>query len=227
MENTTAKKNTKSTSDKSIKIREAYIDYVLEHGQAPASVYQFMKMLNMKEGIFYDYYNSFSAIDKDIWKGFFDETILRIQGESVYNEYAVREKLLAFYYTWIEVLKDNRSYVTYTMKSTQNPMRMNWAKNDFLSVFKFAFLDYANQLIAEGKETEEIVDRPIVGSRYDDGLWQQLLFVLKFWINDDSKGFERTDAAIEKAVNLSFDLMSRSALDSAFDFARFLFQGRK
>jgi AcrR family transcriptional regulator len=226
MENSAEKINAKSTPDPSAKIREAYIDYLLEHGEEPASVYHFMKRLKMKEGVFYEYYNSFSAIEKDIWKGYFDKTLLRIQSESVYNEYRVREKLLAFYYTWIEVLKDNRSYVTYSAGSIKR-QGLRRTNTDFLSSFRTAFLDYVNELLAEGKETEEIVDRPIVGRRYDEGLWQQLLFVLKFWINDDSKGFERTDAAIEKAVNLSFDLMSRSALDAAFDFARFLYQGRK
>jgi hypothetical protein len=226
MENTASKKSNKATADKSSKIRDAYIDYLLEHGKEPASVYQFMKMLKMKEGVFYDYYNSFSAIEKDVWKSYFDETLSRIRSESVYNEYTVREKLLAFYYTWIEVLKDNRSYVTYSVNRMERK-GFRWKNADFLHAFRSDFLDFVNDLIAEGKETEEIVDRPLIGSRYDDGLWQQLIFVLKFWVNDDSLGFERTDAAIEKAVNLSFDLMSRSALDTAFDFARFLYQKRK
>lgn len=225
MENTASKKD-KAKTDKSAKIRDAYIDYLLEQGHEPTSVYKFMKMLKMKESVFYDYYNSFSAIEKDIWKSYFDETIARITSENVYNEYSVREKLLAFYFTWIEVLKSNRSYVTYSAQKIERT-GLTWKNTGFLNGFKAGFLDFANDLLAEGKETEEIVDRPLVGSRYDDGLWQQVLFVLKFWINDDSRGFERTDEAIEKAVNLSFDLMSRSALDTAFDFAKFLYQKRK
>ena len=224
MENTASKKS-KAKTDNAKKIREAYIDYLLEHGEEPASVYKFTKMLKMKEGVFYDHYNSFSAIEKDIWKSYFEETLSRITSESIYNEYTVREKLLAFYFTWIELLKDNRSYVTYSASKIER--RGVALKNtEFLSGFKMRFLDFANDLLAEGKETEEIVDRPLIGNRYDDGLWRQLLFVLKFWVNDDSRGFERTDEAIEKAVNLSFDLMSRSALDTAFDFAKFLFQKR-
>lgn len=224
MENTASKKD-KSKTDKKAKIREAYVDYLLEHGHEPPSVYQFMKMLKMKEAIFYDYYNSFSAIEKDIWKSYFDHTLGRIKSEEVYNEYSVREKLLAFYYTWIEVLKENRSYVTYSV-SRMERKGLRWKNTACLHAFKSDFLDFVNDLLAEGKETEEIVDRPLIGSRYDDGLWQQLLFVLKFWVDDDSQGFERTDAAIEKAVNLSFDLMSRSAIDAAIDFARFLYQKR-
>lgn len=219
-------KNSKAKADKSKIIKQAYVEYLLEHGKEPTSVYHFMKLLKMKEEVFYDYYNSFAAIEKDIWKGYFDETLSRIRGENVYNEYSVREKLLAFYYTWIEVLKSNRSYVTYSVDKIGRK-GLKWVNIGFLRAFKSDFLDFANDLLAEGKETEEIVDRPIIGSRYDDGLWRQLLFVLKFWVEDDSQGFERTDAAIEKAVNLSFDLMSRSAIDSAVDFARFLYQKRR
>ncbi|MBC8081800.1 MAG: TetR/AcrR family transcriptional regulator, partial [Hymenobacter sp.] len=38
--------------------------------------------------------------------------------------------------------------------------------------------------------------------------------------------FERTDAAVEKAVTLSFDLVGRNTLDSATDFVRFLLRRR-
>lgn len=224
MENTKTKN---TNTDKASKIREAYIDYVLEHGNEPPSVYQFMKKLRMKEATFYEYFNSFAAIQKDIWKAFFTDTLQKIQSEQIYNEYTIREKLLAFYYTWIEVLKANRSYVSYCWKNTY-PLERELARNKaaFLNGFKQDFLDYINELLAEGKESNEIIDRPLVGSVYDEGLWRQLLFVLNYWVKDDSQGFEQTDAAIEKAVNLSFDLMGRGALDAAIDFARFLYQRR-
>jgi len=54
----------------------------------------------------------------------------------------------------------------------------------------------------------------------------QFLFVLNFWLNDDSAQFEKTDAAIEKAVHLSFDLMGKGPLDTMVDFAKFLYQNK-
>ena len=51
---------------------------------------------------------------------------------------------------------------------------------------------------------------------------RQLQFILLFFVRDESANFERTDAAVEKAVTLSFDLVGRNTLDSAFDFGRFL-----
>ena len=235
MAETTARKSKKTPVDVTKKVKDAYLDHLLEHGEAPPSVYQFAKRLKMKEADFYEHYNSFASLERDIWKGFFEQALMHIQSEEVYREYSVREKLLAFYYTWVEVLKNNRSYVTFRAQRMHLPgagMRSSVSNNigrlniGVLSRFKEGFLDFANELIMEGKETEEVVDRPIIGNNYDEGLWRQVLFVLNFWVRDDSQNFERTDVAIEKAVNLSFDLMGRSALDSAIDFARFLYQQR-
>ncbi len=221
----TAAKKGKQTADLGEKLKEAYIDYLLEHGKTPPSVYQFMKMQKKKEEEFYNYFNSFSDLEKEIWKGFLDETLTRVQGEAVYMEYSVREKLLAFYYTMIEVLKSNRSYVILRIGEMPKPGQRT-ANTEVFSRLKEAFLEYANELIAEGKEIGEIVDRPIIGNRYDEGMWRQLQFVIYFWVKDDSQNFERTDEAIEKAVNLSFDIMGRGPIDAALDFAKFLYQQR-
>ena len=51
-------------------------------------------------------------------------------------------------------------------------------------------------------------------------------FLLLFWRDDDSAGFEKTDAFVEKSVNLAFDLIGKGALDSAIDFAKFLYQSK-
>ncbi len=221
----TAAKKGKQTADQGEKLKEAYMDYLLEHGKTPPSVYQFMKMQKKKEVEFYDYFNSFTSLEKDIWKGFAEETITRIQSDAVYMEYSVREKLLAFYYTMVEVLKNNRSYVMLRVNQLPAPGRRSPSVEVF-SRLRETFLEYANELIAEGKEIGEIVSRPVIGNRYDEGLWRQLQFVIQFWIKDDSQNFERTDEAIEKAVNLSFDIMGRGPIDAAVDFAKFLYQQR-
>ncbi|MEM9831833.1 MAG: TetR family transcriptional regulator C-terminal domain-containing protein [Bacteroidota bacterium] len=216
---------TKKTQDLGKKLKEAYIDYLLEHGKAPPSVYQFMKMQKKKEADFYEYFNSFSALEKEIWKGFIDETLEQIQSDATYMEYTVREKLLAFYYTMIEVLKNNRSYVMLRVGQLPKPGQRS-PNTEVFGRLKERFLEYANELIAEGKEIGEIIDRPVIGNRYDEGMWRQLQFVIRFWVKDDSPNFERTDEAIEKAVNLSFDLMGRGPIDAALDFAKFLYQQR-
>ncbi|MDI9867656.1 MULTISPECIES: TetR family transcriptional regulator C-terminal domain-containing protein [Flectobacillus] len=209
--------------EKSEKIKQAFIEYFLENGTHPPSVYAFTKKLKMKEVEFYEYYNSFELLETNIWLDFFKDTVTRIESDSIYSGYSVREKLLAFYYTWIEVLKENRSYASQTWRLID---KRKLKTPTFLTDLKTSFKDFARDLIMEGKESKEVQPRKYLDERYPDALWLQLLMILDFWVKDRSKGFEQTDAMIEKAVNTSFDLMASSALDSVLDFAKFLYQNR-
>jgi Tetracyclin repressor-like, C-terminal domain len=209
--------------EKSDKIKQAYIEFFLENGTHPSSVFSFTKKLKMKEIEFYDLYNSFELLESDIWLGFFKETITKIESDSVYATYSVREKLLAFYYTWIELLKNNRSYTSQTWRLIDK-RRMKTPV--FMTDLKTAFKEYARDLVMEGKESREVQPRKFIDERYPDAFWLQFLLVLDFWVKDKSKGFEQTDAMIEKSVNTSFDLIASSALDTVLDFAKFMYQNR-
>jgi hypothetical protein len=205
------------------KIKQAYIEFVLENGTPPPSVFAFTKKLKMKESEFYDYFNSFELLESDIWLGFFNETQTKIESASVYETYSVREKLLAFYYTWIEVLKQNRSYTSATWRTID---KRKLKTPIFMTDLKTAFKDYARDLMLEGKESREVQARKFLDERYPDAFWLQFLMVLDFWVKDKSKGFEQTDAMIEKSVNTSFDLIGSTVLDSVIDFAKFMYQNR-
>ena len=216
-------KKSGSGADKWAAIIKAYMEYVLTEGHAPASVFLFTKENKWKEDVFYQHFASFKALEKVIWLSFFEETVEKLHQEELYQGYSSREKMLAFYYTFIEVLKQQRSYVIMVLGQ--------WKKSElvppFLKSLKTAYIQYAHDVLNEGMASEEVVDRPYITKRYADGLWVQLLFILKFWVDDESTAFERTDTAIEKAVNFAFDLMGKSLLDSAIDFAKFLYQSRQ
>lgn len=205
-------------------IQKAYTEYVLEHGRQPVSVYALAKILNISEEEFYGHFNSFESLEQHVWKEIFESAKQKVESQDVYVQYSVREKLLSFYYTWIEELKLNRSFVLYT--ASKYPNKRFHTTSSKLFFFKRAFKDFVSELIREGRATEEIVNRPYLIDRYADGFWMQVIFVLNFWSKDPSKNFEQTDVAIEKAVNTSFDILGRTPLDSIFDFAKFLFQHR-
>jgi hypothetical protein len=123
----------------------------------------------------------------------------------------------------VEELKKNRSYLlslygnkVTTFKNLPTDTRE----------FKEKFSDFASELILEGKETQEIASRPLITEKYDEALWLQVGFVFRYWLDDNSPRFEKTDAAIEKSVNFAFDLMGKSALDSFLDLAKFLYQSK-
>ena len=209
------------------KIIKSFLEYKLEHGQKPESIYAFCKKIKIKESAFYGEFSSFSHIEKAIWKGFFKEALATAQNEAIYESYSVREKFLAFFYTWIEVLNTNRSFVLESYTDFAKPIFIK--KNPQFTDFKHSFYDFANELLMEARETREVEQRaiPQIMKHYPDIFWAKALFILNFWINDTSQAFEKTDTMIEKSVNTVFDLLARSPLDSLFDLGKFIFQNRK
>ncbi|MEZ4901715.1 MAG: TetR family transcriptional regulator C-terminal domain-containing protein [Spirosomataceae bacterium] len=206
------------------KIRKAYLEYVLENGHAPVSFFAFAKKIKIPESDLYEFYTSFEAIDRDLWVSFFEQARTTTEQDSTYAGYSVREKLLAFYYTWIEVLKANRSYITYRYAKLPQPIAVK--KPQELRPFYEAFISFAKELLYEGRESREVIQRPFVTSRYPQAVWLNTLYLLDFWVKDKSKNFELTDTAIEKTVNTAFDLMGHSIVDSALDLAKFVFQNK-
>jgi hypothetical protein len=207
-------------ADQNASIFEAYIQYLLEHEKRPVSVFHFAKTVGLKEAEFYDKFSSFVDLEGKLWLKCFEDTMARLENEEVYATYTIREKLLAFYYTLLEVLKEHRSFFRFYFENEH--VLEFWP--DSLSPFKEAFTAYAATLVEEGKTTGEIANRIFVTDRYADLLWLQAIFVIKYWIKDQSEGFEKTDVAVEKAVNFSMDLMTSNSLDSFIDLTKFLFQ---
>jgi hypothetical protein len=58
----------------------------------------------------------------------------------------------------------------------------------------------------------------------NEGVWIQFIFILKFWIDDTSPSFEKTDILIEKTITTSSLLMDQKPLESLFDLAKFLYK---
>lgn len=201
-------------------IQNAYIDYVLTHNKKPASVYVFAKDNAMAEDEFYKYYGNFDGIETDIWSNFFEKTINEIKLQEVWQNYSARERALSFFYSFFELLKTKRSFVVYSMQ--------NFGKNpstpQVLKQAKQLFETLSIQIIQEGLESNELAERKFFSDKYKNALWLQLMFVLKFWQKDSSAGFEKTDEAIEKGVNVTFDLFQRSPIDNLFDYGKFLTQ---
>jgi hypothetical protein len=197
---------------------QAYKNSVLEHGKRPASVYAFCKEIQYNEQAYYNEFNSLDVLEKEIWLSFFQDTVMQLEADETYQNYSAREKLLAFYFSWIQTLKENRSYILVL----RDMFTVSDLMKDRLELFRLAFEDYATNIVKSGYETREIKERKFISDQYAKGLWLQALFVLKYWVDDTSKGFEMTDAAIEKSVDLSFNLISSNTLDSLIDFGKFM-----
>src|ERR1700761_4381454 len=199
-------------------IKKAYVDYVLTEGEEPKSVYIFAKKNKMTEAEFYNYFGSFKALEQNIWADIAKKTLNEIKGQEVWAEYSAREKALSYFYAFFELLKQQRSFAAYSFKKQPKGLSTAAVYADLRDIFE----NFASEILNEGLESGELSDRKFFSKRYKDALWIQFGFVLHFWINDSSAGFEKTDEAIEKGINVIFDLFQRSPIDNLFEYGKFL-----
>jgi hypothetical protein len=204
-------------------IRTSYRKHVLLEGRRPASVFKFCNDLGITEKEFYDSYASFDAIERAIWQQYITGTLGRLQQDANFGTFSIREKVLAFYFTLAEEFKADRSFVLHQLAS----WRPELSQPTFLKGFRSTFDDWFAMILLEGKQTGEIAPRPFLEQQYKSLFWMHFLFVVQFWKKDDSPQFEKTDMAIEKSVNLAFDLVGKGVLDGALDFGKFLYQQSK
>ena len=204
-------------------IRNAYVDFVLTNGERPKSVYSFVKKLKITEPEFYVFYASFDGIEKMIWTELTTETINTLQLQEMWSQYSSRDKMLAFFYSYVEVLKKQRSFVIYSLKNHKSRL----ITPAVLSGVKPIFDHFSEDLINEGLESGELADRKFLSKRYKDAVWLQFAFIVNFWMDDDSEDFEKTDEAIERGINVTFDLFQRSPLDNLFEYGKFLSRNGK
>ena len=209
----------KPNADKLIAI---YMDYVLEHEKTPRSVYKFAKDNDMTEQDFYKHFGSFEGLRKSIWERFFDNSMEVMEKSKEYASFSDREKLLTFFYTFFEVLTANRSYVLYTLTEHDQSLK----NLDQLKTLRKKVKKYARTLIEEGNKEKSMKLFQQSEMIFSEGVWVQFLFLLKFWMDDNSAAFESTDIAIEKSVNTVFDVFDNTPLERVVDFGKFLWKER-
>ena len=221
MAKTTNKANVKKKPDAD-KLIAIYMDYVLEHEKTPKSVYKFAKDNEMTEADFYKHFGSFEGLRKAIWDKFFENSMTVMEKSKEYASFQNREKLLTFFYTFFEVLTANRSYVLYTLNEHESSLK----NLDQLKTPRKRMKNYAKTLIAEGNEEKSFKVFQQNEMLFSEGVWVQFLFLLKFWMDDNSAAFESTDVAIEKSVNTVFDVFDNTPLERVVDFGKFLWKER-
>lgn len=197
-----------------------YMDYVLTHNEDPKSVYLFTKENDFDEQTFYTYFTSFDSIQSSIFEAFHQNTISLLEKSEDFSTYNAQNKLLSYYYTLFEILTANRSYVVHVLKDKKDVLKKIKALKSFKEHFKVFIksleiptLDFKQERI------EKIQNRAI-----EESAWMQFIFTLKFWLEDTSTSFEKTDVFIEKSVNTSFDLMNIEPVKSVIDLGKFLYK---
>lgn len=197
-----------------------YMDYTLEHNEKPKSVFHFSKVNGFTEAEFYTFFGTLESIEKEIFNIFFEKTIELLQKDDNYESYDMKTKLLSFYFTFFELISANRSYVVMTLQQHQNQLKNLLIFSEFRNKFK----DYISEIITDDFRIKIEKLQQYQEKVLTESFWIQFLLTLKFWMEDASPSFEKTDIYIEKSVKVSFELIDITPIDSLIDFGKFIFK---
>ncbi len=211
-----AKKNKISASE----IITFYMDYVVEHKCKPNSIEDFAQLQQFDDGVFYNHFTSFKDLEKTIYNVLFENSLAILKQSPEYHSFSKKDKLLSLYFTFFENLSLNRAYIEITLKGLENQLK---ALSVF-SKFKPSFIAFIDELDLETFNLNVDSIENIQKKTIKESAWIQLLFTMKFWLDDTSEAYEKTDIFIEKSINTSFELLETKSLHNIIDFAKFLYK---
>lgn len=202
------------------KIVSMYMNYTLEQNEKPKSVYQFSKLNGFTESEFYTFFGTLNSLENEIFNMFLEKTVALLEKDANYETYDMKSKMLSFYFTFFELLSANRSYVVMSLKENENHLK-NLMQ---LSTLRNSFKEYIAGIISNEYRIKQEKLQSFQEKTIKETSWLQLLMTLKFWLDDSSPAFEKTDIYIEKSVKATFELMNIAPIDSLIDFGKFLFK---
>lgn len=199
-----------------------FMTSVLENDSFPVSVYRFCKDHQLEEVNFYRHFGSLESLKQGVWTAFYNHTDKLLKKNKTYEGLNRKDQLLTFYYTFFELLGLNRSYILFALSEDKGGMKTMPQLLGLRSRFK----EMVKGLVAEGNSERATRIGQMNPVFVAEGAWLQMLFLVRFWIRDDSPGFERTDMAIEKSVQTVFDVFDNTPVDSIIDLGKFLLRGQ-
>lgn len=206
------------------KILELYSNYVLRNNKKPLNVYSFCEDHGFSENDFYFYYANFEQLEADYLRFFMDRSIELIKEEETYEVEHPKHKLLSFYYTFFEQLTMNRSLIIYLVGSEKNNLqniKKLWSLKREFQLF-IRSLGISEPLLTNTTESSAKVEK-FRHKGIEELYWGHFVATLKFWMDDRSSNFEKTDIFIEKSVDTSFEFLDVKPLKKLVDLGKFLF----
>jgi hypothetical protein len=201
-------------------IIDHFSEFVLKNNKRPSSVYNFCQHLKIEESLFYNHYSSFDQLESVMLSKMVDNAIELSEAETDENEIPIdaKHQLLTFYLTLVEVFKSNRSLVVFILGQSKSELKhlnkIQYSRGIFFKFFATLNLPFdAISFIPDNRVKEKAIKT---------AAWVQFISILKYWLQDDSKGFEKTDIFIEKSLKLSFELSDSTVLGSIVDLGKFM-----
>lgn len=195
---------------------------VVQNQSQPIDVEEFCKEVAISEKDFYKHFTHIQELKTTIFTTFFNNTISVLHKSEDFLSYSAQNKLLSFYFTFFEILSLNVDYVSVALECKKEIL--NGLKS--LSGLRKEFKQFIRSLDIETLDFKQEFLDDLQKNAIAEIAYAQLLLVIKFWLDDTSEDFEKTDVLIEKSINTSFEVLNVTPLKSVIDLAKFVYQER-
>jgi hypothetical protein len=130
-----------------------------------------------------------------------------------FDSYSISEKLSNFAFTLFDMMNDRRKFVEDTFEKYEwNCISKSEFQQEIKSLFKDFFTSDGNIATSAGF---------FMGDWFYASLKTQYLFLIKFWLQDNSDGYERTFALTDKITGFIEELVYSKIVDKGFDLAKY------
>jgi hypothetical protein len=132
-----------------------------------------------------------------------------------FDSYSISEKLSNFAFTLFDMMEQDRKFVEETFdKFEWKCTTKSEFQNQIRSLFRDFFTSDGNIATSAGF---------FIGDWFYASLKTQFLFLIKFWLEDESNGQERTFALTDKITGFIEELAYSKIIDKGFDLAKYSF----
>jgi hypothetical protein len=154
---------------------------------------------------------------KSILKFYYPSLVIRYRAMVVeiddFGSYSISEKLSNFMFTLFDMMDERREFVEETfIKYEWKCTSTTEFQKEIKELFKDFFTTDGNIATSAGF---------FIGDIFYASLKSQYLYLIRFWIEDDSDGKERTFALIDKITGFIEELIYSKIVDRGFDLAKY------
>lgn len=130
-----------------------------------------------------------------------------------FDSYSISEKLSNFAFTLFDMMEERREFVEDTFE------KYEWkctSRSEFQQKIKSLFKDF---FTSDGNIATSA--GIFIGDLFYASLKTQFMFLIKFWLEDESEGRERTFALTDKITGFVEELVYSKIVDKGFDLAKY------
>ena len=193
-----------STKDKDAKqIKEIFVQFVIEKGQFPNSLTELSRYGDLDQDKFSVIADSIQELTQIVWRDIIKDTIILTDSDSQYESVDVKDKVLSFYYNHIEDLSRFRSFAVISLGISGQ-----WKLSpSVLILYKREFMNYFHPMCQEIIANKWTWNKKLQARVLSELFWSKTMFLLRYWVSDQSPGFEKTERIIDKTINGLFTIL--------------------